>query len=502
MAAGELDEHRGHHGQHEHLDVAVVGAGISGISAAHALMTRCPDKTFAIFEGRPRIGGTWDLFRYPGIRSDSDMHTLGFPWNPWPHDHAIGDGQAILRYLKDTARDFGIDAHIRFSTRVVGVSWRSDEARWRLQTRNPETGKTTTLTCSFLWICSGYYRYDRGHLPDFPGVERFRGEIVHPQRWTDDVTWAGKRVVVIGSGATAVTLVPALAEDAAHVVMLQRSPSYVLSVPPQDVVGRWLHRLLPDGPARAAIRWKNVLVGIAFYEFCQRYPSRAKRWLMAEVQKQVGPDCDVAVHFNPRYGPWDERLCMVPDGDLFTAIRSGDVEVVTDHIEAFTEGGLQLRSGRELQADLVVTATGLELQFLGGAEADIDGVPIRWADHMLYKGMMLSDVPNAAFCVGYSNASWTLKVELTARYVTDLLRMMDKRGATVCYPPREAGVDEAPPMDLDSGYIRRAHDRMPKQGDRRPWRLYQNYVLDKIGMRPSRIDDGTLIFKSNPEPRP
>jgi cation diffusion facilitator CzcD-associated flavoprotein CzcO len=479
----------------EHLDVLVIGAGISGIAAGYYLQTRCPDKSYAILEAREVLGGTWDLFRYPGIRSDSDMHTLGFSFRPWPHDNAIADGGSILRYLQDTARELQIDRKIRFSTRATHFSWSSRVARWTVTIVDCKTGEESSLTCSFLWTCTGYYRYDRGYTPDFPGFERYQGQVVHPQKWTNDIDYAGKRVVVIGSGATAVTLVPAMAGDADHVTMLQRSPSYIFSVPPEDPIAAWLKRKLPLERALPLVRWKNVLFGIGLYQYCQKFPRRARKFLMNQVRKQVGDSVDVDTHFNPSYDPWDQRLCLVPDGDLFAAINAGKVDVVTDHIETFTEEGIRLRSGRELEADMIITATGLQLQFLGGATADVDGEPVDFGKTMLYKGMMVSDLPNAALCIGYSNASWTLKVELTCEFVTDLLRLMDERGYRMCCPRRDPRVGEEPPMDLKSGYIERALGELPSQGSERPWRLYQNYVLDKISMRPSKIEDGTLAFE-------
>jgi len=479
----------------EHFDVIIVGAGLSGVAAGYHLQDKCPSKRFAILEARDAIGGTWDLFRYPGIRSDSDMYTLGYSFKPWPGPDAIAEGGDILDYIRSAADEFGITDKIRFRQRVTSVSWSSQDARWTIESIDPERpDHKSHVTCDFFWSCTGYYRYDMGHTPDFAGTERFEGQIVHPQFWTEDVDYVGKRVVVIGSGATAVTLVPSIAPKAEHVVMLQRSPSYVTSIPRQDAIAGWLGARLPDKAATDLIRWKNVLIGTGFYQFCKRYPERARKFLVGQVRKAVGDNLDVDTHFNPRYDPWDQRLCLVPDGDFFKAIRDGSVSVVTDHIETFTETGIQLKSGEHLPADLIVTATGLHLQFLGGATMSVDGRDIALSETMMYKGMMLSDVPNAAFCLGYSNASWTLKAELACEYVCKLLKLMDGRGYATCVPRRDPEVENTPPMDLNSGYIERALHMLPTQGHKRPWRLYQNYFFDRITLRHARVDDGILEF--------
>ena len=397
------------------FDVLVVGAGISGICAGYHLQTTCPDRSYAILEARADIGGTWDLFRYPGIRSDSDMYTLGYSFKPWTHPKAIADGPAILAYLRETAREHGIDRKIRFRHVVKRASWSSAEARWTVDVERGETKELVRFTCSFLFMCSGYFDYAAGHTPAFPGIERFRGRVVHPQRWTDDVDYAGKRVVVIGSGATAVTLVPAMAETAAHVTMLQRSPTYVVSMPGEDRIANGLRRLLPARIAYALTRWKNVLFTLWFYRYCRRNPARARALITKWVARELGPDYDLSTHFNPRYNPWEQRVCLVPDGDLFAAMRRGRVSVVTDRIETFTETGVKLSSGAELDADLVVTATGLNLLLLGGLEATVDGTRVEFSKTFNYKGMMFSDVPNLALAVGYTNASWTLKAELICR---------------------------------------------------------------------------------------
>jgi monooxygenase len=480
----------------EHFDVLVVGAGISGIGAGYHLQTQSPDRTYAILEGRERMGGTWDLFRYPGIRSDSDMYTLGFPFRPWTDTKAIADGDAILRYLLDTAREFGIDRYIRFRHKVVGAAWSSEEALW---TVTVETGgQTRQFSCSFLFLCAGYYDYARGHLPDFPGREDFHGRIVHPQFWTPDIDYAGKRVVVIGSGATAVTLVPALARAAAHVTMLQRSPSYVVARPSQDRIANWLRQILPAKAAYGLTRWKNVLLGQYFYGLARKYPAKARARLIEMVRGELDPGYDVATHFTPGYDPWDQRLCLVPDADLFAAIRTGKADVVTDRIERFTAEGLRLQSGRELPADLVVTATGLEVQPMGGVPVTVDGEAVDWSQRLTYKGMMFSGVPNFAIAFGYTNASWTLKADLTARYVTRLLGAMTKRGMRQVTPQPSGPVAPQPFLDFTSGYVQRALHLLPRQGDRKPWRVHQSYTRDLLALKYGGLDDD-MVF-SNPEP--
>ena len=481
---------------HDHLDVIVVGAGLSGVAAGYYLQSKCPGKTYAILEARDAIGGTWDLFRYPGIRSDSDMYTLGYSFRPWVGDKAMADGPSILAYVRDTAREHGIDRQIRFGHRVVRASWSSDAQRWTVEAQRPD-GSVVRLTCNFLFACSGYYDYAAGYTPDFPGTERFRGRIVHPQRWTEDVDYAGKRVVVIGSGATAVTLVPELAKKAAHVVMLQRSPTYVVALPGEDRVARALRRALPERPAYAVTRLKNVTMSMAFYNFCRRFPEQAKKMIAKGAKKELGPGFDVRTHFSPRYEPWDQRLCIAADGDLFDALRSGRASVVTDHVETFTEKGIALRSGEELEADLVVTATGLQLLLFGGAEMIVDGRPVEPGKTLMYKGTMLRDVPNFAIAVGYTNASWTLKCELTCRYVCRLLNEMDRKGARAVTPRLRGGesMEEGPLLDFSSGYVQRALDRVPRQGSKAPWRLYQNYLLDLVGLGYRPVDDGVLDFR-------
>ena len=478
----------------EHIDVLIIGAGLSGICAAYYLQARCPAKRYVILEGREGMGGTWDLFRYPGIRSDSDMYTLGYSFRPWKEGKAIADGPSILKYIRETAAEHGIDRRIRFGHRVRRASWSSDAAAWTVEASGPD-GQPVQFSCNFLFTCSGYYDYASGHMPEWPGIARFAGRIVHPQHWPADLDYAGKRVVVIGSGATAVTLVPAMAEQAARVTMLQRSPSYVVSQPSRDAVADWLRRRLPEKPAHGLIRWRNVLMGLFFYKLMRWRPAIAKRTLIGRVREQLGPGYDVDTHFTPSYNPWDQRLCLVPDADLFKAMRSGRAEVVTDEIEEWSESGLRLRSGRELDADIIVTATGLNLAVLKGIELSVDGAPVRLSETMSYKGMMYSDIPNLASVFGYTNASWTLKSELTSAYVCRLLNYMDRHGYARCIPRRhDPTVKEEPALSFTSGYVQRALGSLPSQGSKRPWKLYQNYLFDLITLRFGRMDDGALEF--------
>jgi monooxygenase len=481
-------------GSPEHLDVLIVGAGLSGIGAAWHLQERCPGRSYAILEGRGDLGGTWDLFRYPGIRSDSDMHTLGYRFKPWTRSKSITDGPSILEYVRETARESGIEGRIRFHHRVLGAGWSSEEARWTVEAERVDTGETVRLTCDFLWTCSGYYRYDEGYTPEFEGADRFPGPVVHPQHWPEDLDYAGKRVVVIGSGATAVTLVPAMAEEAAHVTMLQRSPTYIASLPAEDGIADWLRRHLPERAAYAAVRWKNVLIQTLFYQLSRRRPETVKRMIRRGVERALPPGYDVDKHFKPRYNPWDQRMCLVPDGDLFRAISAGEASVVTDTIATFTERGIELESGEELEADAIVTATGLNLLFLGGMELEVDGEPVDVPRAMTYKGMMLSGVPNMAFTVGYTNASWTLKADLTSEYVCRLLRHMDAHGYRRCVPEVDPTVTEEPLLDFTSGYVQRSLDQFPKQGSKEPWKLRQNYVFDIRTIRRGAIDDGAMRF--------
>jgi cation diffusion facilitator CzcD-associated flavoprotein CzcO len=474
-----------------HVDVIIVGAGLSGIGAAYHLQTKCPAKSYAILEAREGLGGTWDLFRYPGIRSDSDMYTLGYSFRPWTNPKAIADGPSILAYVRETAEAYGIDRKIRYRHRVVRAAWSTKDARWTIEARDDARGAPVRMTCSFLFVCAGYYDYDEGYTPELAGRDRFQGRVVHPQKWTPDVDYDGKRVVVIGSGATAVTLVPELAKRAAHVTMLQRSPTYIVAAPERDVVADWMRGRVPEERAYAVTRWKNVAIGMALYAYCRRFPKKAKNLLLNQVKKSLGGSVDME-HFTPRYDPWDQRLCLVPDGDLFRTIRDGRATVVTDHIETFTERGLRLRSGRELEADLVVTATGLKLRLFGGVAMEVDGRSIEPADTMIYKGIMASEVPNMAFAIGYTNASWTLKCDLASEYVCRLLNHMDARGYAIARPRRDPGMEERPLIDFSSGYVQRAVGHLPKQGARMPWRLYQNYALDRVLLKRAPLEDRVL----------
>jgi monooxygenase len=484
----------------EHLDVVVVGAGLSGIGAGHHLQTECPWASYAIFEARSAIGGTWDLFRYPGVRSDSDMFTLGYSFRPWDDDQAIADGGSILAYVRDTAAAEGIDRHIRFHHRILRADWSTADACWHVTAERTDTGDTVELTCGFLFSCSGYYRYDRGYLPDFPGMDDFAGTIVHPQFWPDDLDYAGKRIVVIGSGATAVTLIPALAERAEHVTMLQRSPSYITALPAKDPVANLLRRRLPARVAAPAVRWFKALTTQAFYRLSQRRPELVKRLLRKGVERQLPPGYDIDTHFTPRYNPWDQRLCLVPNGDLFRAISAGAASVVTDQVDTFTETGLRLASGTTLDADIIVTATGLELLFLGGIELAVDGEPVVLSNTLVYKGMMLEGVPNLALAVGYTNASWTLKCDLSCQYVTRLLNHLRASGLRQCTAVNDDPTLQTKPLlGLTSGYVQRSAHRFPKQGSRFPWQVHQSYLRDYRALRVRGIEDQAMRF-TNPVP--
>jgi len=478
----------------EHLDVLIVGAGLSGVGAAWHLQERCPGKSYAILEARGDLGGTWDLFRYPGIRSDSDMHTLGYRFKPWTQAQSITDGASILEYVRETARDHGIERKIHFRHRVVSAEWSSAEARWAVGAEHTDSGEVVQLTCDFLWTCGGYYRYDEGYTPEFEGVDRFAGPVVHPQHWPEDLDYSGKRVVVIGSGATAVTLVPAMAEKASHVTMLQRSPTYIASLPAQDRIATALRRRLPERVAYAAVRWKNVLIQSLFYQLSRRRPDLVKKFIRKGVERSLPHGYDIDKHFKPRYNPWDQRMCLVPDGDLFRAISKGEASVVTDRIASFTERGIELESGEELEADVIVTATGLNLLFLGGIELSVDGKALELPETMAYKGMMLSGVPNMAFTVGYTNASWTLKADLTSEYVCRLLKHMDTRGYRACVPEVDPSVSEQPLLDFTSGYVQRSLDQFPTQGSKEPWKLRQNYIVDIRTIRRGELEDGAMRF--------
>ena len=481
----------------EHLDIVVVGAGLSGIDAGYHLQESLPGKSYAILEGRDAIGGTWDLFRYPGIRSDSDMYTLGFPFRPWVGDKAIADGASICHYVRETAREFGIDRRIRLGHTLRSADWSSADARWILTIEHD--GATKTSSCDFLYLCAGYYDYENAYTPDFPGVESFEGKLLHPQFWPDDLDVEGKRVVVIGSGATAVTLVPSLVDRGAKTIMLQRSPSYVVSRPAKDASAAWLQKVLPERLAYGLVRWRNVLVSLYFYNYARKNPEKARKRIRELARKDLGADYDLETHFNPRYNPWDQRLCLVPDADLFAAVKSKAAEIVTDTIATFTPHGLRLSSGRELSADVVVTATGLKLKLIGGVKLSIDGSAVDLSKSMSYKGSMFSGVPNLAYAIGYTNASWTLKCDLTSAWFCRVVDIMDKGGFASCVPVRDPGVEERPLIGFSSGYVKRAIDAFPKQGDRKPWQLNQNYLLDTMALKYGKVEDGTLRFQRLPK---
>ncbi len=483
----------------EHLDVLIVGAGLSGIGGAHHIQTECPWATYAVFEARDAIGGTWDLFRYPGIRSDSDMHTLGYSFRPWTGENSIGDGASILQYIKDTAAEEGIDKKIRFHHRIIKANWSTDDARWNITAERTDTGETIELTAGFVFSCSGYYRYDHGYLPDFEGMDDFAGQIVHPQEWPEDLDYAGKEVVVIGSGATAITLIPSMADKAGHITMLQRSPTYITSVP-QKSPARLLRKVLPKQAAGDAIRWIHAIFTQAFFQLSRRYPELVKKVLRKGLERELPEGYDIDTHFTPRYNPWDQRLCVVPDGDLFKAISKGSASVVTDRIVRFTEKGLLLESGATLDADIIVTATGLELLFIGGIEMSVDGAPVDLPNTLVYKGMMLENVPNFALAVGYTNASWTLKCDLTCDYVTRLLNEMHTTGTKQCMPVNtDPTVTPEPLLGLSSGYVMRAEDRFPKQGGKAPWQVHQSYLKDYRALKKSDIHDDAMVFSNPPK---
>lgn len=475
-------------------DVIIVGAGLSGIGTAYWLQKRCPNQSYAIFEAREAIGGTWDLFRYPGVRSDSDMFTFGYAFRPWQDPKPLADGESIRNYIYETARENGIDKKIRFGHKVINASWSTEDACWTLDVQTVATGETQQVRSRFLMMCSGYYDYKQAHRPDFEGEQEFKGKIVQPQFWPEDLDYTDKKVVIVGSGATAVTLVPSMADKAAHVTMLQRSPTYITPLPNSNGLYRRLNKWLPNRLAYKITRWRNLLFTMGFYKLSRAYPGKVKQYIMDVAEKQLGPGHNVRKHFNPHYNPWDQRLCVIPDGDLFKAIRKEQASVVTDHIERFTEKGIRLKSGKELEADVVVLATGLKVKLLGGAQLEVDGEMIHTRDRMAYRGMMMSDIPNFALAFGYTNASWTLKTDLTANYVCRLINYMDRRKKDIVVPRKQKGVSKEPFLDFDAGYIKRAGHILPQQGSRKPWRVYQNYLKDMLTIRYSRFNDGVLKF--------
>ena len=488
--------------EREHFDVLIVGAGLSGIGAGCHLRRNCPDRSYVILEAREATGGTWDLFRYPGIRSDSDMHTLGYSFRPWEHVKTIADGHSILHYIRETAQEYGVDQHIRTGHKVLAADLHSPAGRWTVRAERSH-GETVEFTCSFLLMCSGYYDYDGGYTPEFAGMDRFRGQLIHPQHWPEDLDYAGKRVLVIGSGATAVTLVPALAETAAHVTMLQRSPTYIVSLPSHDGVAEWLRRRLPKMAAYHLVRVKNVALMTLSYQLSRRRPNLMKSIIRQGARRQLPDGYDVDTHFKPDYNPWDQRMCIVPDGDLFAALSAGRASIVTDAVQTFTERGVSLRGGAELEADVIVTATGLQMLALGGIGLTVDGEPVHLPDQLVYRGMMLSGVPNFAFTVGYTNASWTLKADLTACYVCRLLNHMRRHGYGECAPADEdPALVREPLLNLSSGYVLRSVQDFPSQGSRRPWRVHQNYALDVLDFKLGGVDDGVMRFGRASAARP
>jgi cation diffusion facilitator CzcD-associated flavoprotein CzcO len=487
----------------EHFDVLIVGAGLSGVGAGAHLAQRCPGKSYVILEGRPSMGGTWDLFRYPGIRSDSDMHTLGYSFKPWTAAKSIADGPSILSYVHETAAEYGVDQHIRYNHLATTASWSTKDAAWTVEAQRPDTGEVTHFTCGLLYMCQGYYSYRQGFTPEFEGMEAFGGQIVHPQKWPEDLDYSGKRVVVIGSGATAMTLVPAMADKAAHITMLQRSPTYVVSRPAEDAVANRLRKFLPGSWAYGLTRLKNTTLQQIMYRRMRAEPEKAKAMIIDMVKKELGPDYDVETHFTPRYYPWDQRLCLVPNADLFEAIKTGKASVVTDHVDRFTEKGILLKSGEELEADIIVTATGLNLVILGDMSFSLDGAPIDFAQTWTYKGMMYSDVPNLVSTFGYINASWTLRADLTAEYVCRLVNRMSQAGARQVTPrlrPEDRNMAARPWIEnFSSGYMQRMMHRFPKQGDHAPWTNPQDYGRDKKMIRQGALEDGALIFERGGE---
>jgi len=484
-----------------HTDVLIVGAGLSGIGASCHLSTDLPGLSYEIVEAREASGGTWDLFRFPGVRSDSDMFTLGFPFRPWLQGKAIAAGPDILAYVRATAAEYGVDSKITYHARVLSADWSAAQARWTVLTQDTRTGEQAERTCGFLYLCSGYYSYERGYTPDWPGLDTFGGQVVHPQEWPDDLDLTGQRVVLIGSGATAATILPAIAGTAASVTMLQRSPSYVLSMPSQDPLADLLHKLLSPQRAFRAIRWKNARQATLIYQLCRRFPARARRALQQGAARQLPDGYDIAAHFTPAYEPWDQRMCLVPDGDFFAAIAAGRAQVVTDHIAGFDATGIALRSGGHLDADVVITATGLNLLPLGGIGLSLDGEPVPVSERVAYQGMMLEGVPNLAFAIGYTNASWTLKVDLVADYVVRTLTLMRDRGYDVVTPRVGSPVARSPFIDMSSGYFERSRHLLPQQGDRAPWRLRQHYFKDARLFR-GPVDETELAFDRAPALQP
>ncbi len=480
----------------EHFDIIIIGAGLSGIDAACHFKKYCPDKTFMILEGRDNIGGTWDLFKYPGIRSDSDMHTFSYSFKPWNYSKTISDANTIMDYLRETVEEYDIGKYIRFNQWVEAASWSSENNTWTIRWQDKKKGMERSATCNFLMFCTGYYDYDEGYTPEFEGLEKYKGRFIHPQKWTSDITYENKNVIVIGSGATAITLVPTLAEKTNHVYMIQRSPSYILSRPLYDRFAKIIHKILPDKIAHFLSRWKNILLSMYLYRVSRKNPKAVSNYIKGQIKKELGKDYDVDTHFSPKYNPWDERLCVVPDNDLFHSIKDGKCSIITDHIDAFTENGVQLKSGKKINADLIVSATGLKLKLVGGMKVFVDNQKIDPSELMTYKGIMLQNIPNAATIAGYTNASWTLKADLACSYVCRLINYMDKHKFKSCQPVlKNEEIKREPIIDFSSGYIQRSLDKLPKQGDEFPWKLHQNYLKDMLILKYKKINDDVLEFK-------
>lgn len=478
----------------EHVDILIVGAGISGISAAYYIQEQCPEKSYAIFEGRDNSGGTWDLFRYPGIRSDSDMHTLGYSFNPWNDAKGIANGEDILIYLRDTASRFNITPHIRFNHQVCQANWSSKKSKWHVSAQNSD-GQLVEISCDFLFMCTGYYDYDEGYTPHWDSLEDFKGQVIHPQNWSDDIDYENKKVVVIGSGATAITLVPALTDKASHVTMLQRSPTYIMSLPSESKIDTYLRKFLPAKIAHPIVRWKSILIQMLFYQFSRRFPQAARKTIFRLTRQKLKDSFDVERHFSPEYNPWDQRVCMVPDDDLFNVINEGKASVVTDQIDQFTESGVLLKSGKELDAEIIITATGLKVILMKGIQLSVDNQQVNVGDKLSYKGMMYSDVPNLFMAFGYTNASWTLKCELISKYACRLINYMDEHDYVMCVPRLpQNDLEMSSSVALNSSYIQRSKDNLPKQGDKKPWKVYENYILDIFNFRFTDVNDGTMQF--------
>lgn len=483
--------------QNTHFDVLIIGAGISGVSAAYYLQTECPTKSYAILEGRHTLGGTWDLFKYPGIRSDSDMYTLGFAFKPWTNPKAIADGPAIMEYLNETVDEFDIRRRIQYNKMVLNASWSSETALWTLEVKDKANHQSLTYTCNFLSMCSGYYNYEEGYTPNFEGIEHFEGKIIHPQKWPEDLKYDNQKIVVIGSGATAVTLIPELAKKAEHVTMLQRSPTFVVSAPDVDKLAVFTNKIFPKKLAYSLNRWRKILMQRFSFWVARKYPKTMKKLLIGGVQKELGEDYDVKTHFTPSYNPWDQRICLVPNGDMFESIKAKTSSVVTDHIDTFTPNGIQLKSGKTLEADIVVTATGLNLKLLGGIQFTVDGQPIDLSKTISYRAMMFSDIPNLSLAFGYTNASWTLKCDLSNQYVCRLLNYMDENGYKKCMPVQnDPNLEVEDWLDFSSGYIRRVIHTLPKQGTKKPWRLDQNYMVDRKMIGKAELNDGVMEFSA------